>query len=187
MANDGIDIDFRRAVTKYWETFLPEGGDQGALNDIRGTLLQWFSGEGTIGTFRPRFGILKLINKENRNAKNSEVSIFSDIKNFDKYLKPLINDFEYSFFKEFNQNANQNILIHNSKKDWLITFEKYGEDQFDLSSLKRLKDFKKYTLKKNEDIYSIYSKDILEEKDNVIKQLTYKMLAKPRIYLQSRK
>jgi len=28
-------------------------------------------------------------------------------------------------------------------------------------------------LKQNEDIYSIYSKDILEEKDNVIKQLTY--------------
>ena len=28
-------------------------------------------------------------------------------------------------------------------------------------------------MKKNEDIYSIYSKDILEEKDDVIKQLTY--------------
>jgi len=39
--------------------------------------------------------------------------------------------------------------------------------------LKKLKDFNKYTLKKNEDIYSIYSKDILEEKDDVIKQFTY--------------
>jgi len=28
-------------------------------------------------------------------------------------------------------------------------------------------------VKQNEDIYSIYSKDILEEKDDVIKQLTY--------------
>jgi len=28
-------------------------------------------------------------------------------------------------------------------------------------------------LKQNENIYSIYSKDILEEKDNVIKKLTY--------------
>ena len=28
-------------------------------------------------------------------------------------------------------------------------------------------------MKKNEDIYSIYSKNVLEEKDNVIKQLTY--------------
>ena len=39
--------------------------------------------------------------------------------------------------------------------------------------MKKIKDFNKYTLKKNEDIYSIYSKDILEEKDDVIKQLTY--------------
>ena len=115
----------------------------------------------------------KLINKENRNAENSEVSIFSDIKNFDKYLKPLINDFELSFFEEFNKNVNQDILILNSKKDWLITFEKNTEDEFNLSAFKKLKDFNKYTLKQNEDIYSIYSKDILEEKDNVIKQLTY--------------
>jgi len=109
----------------------------------------------------------------NNNKNNPEVSIFSDVKKFGKYIKPLINDFEQSFFEDFNQNANQNILILNSKKDWLITFEKNTEDQFDLSDLKKLKDFNKYTLKQNEDIYSIYSKDILEEKDDVIKQLTY--------------
>jgi len=39
--------------------------------------------------------------------------------------------------------------------------------------LKKLKDFNKYTLKKNKDIYSIYSKDILEEKNDAIKQLTF--------------
>jgi len=39
--------------------------------------------------------------------------------------------------------------------------------------LKKLKDFNKYILKQNEDIYSIYSKDILEEKDDVIKQLSF--------------
>jgi len=115
----------------------------------------------------------KLINEENNNENNPEVSIFSNVKNFDKYIKPLINDFEQSFFEDFNHNANQNILITNSKKDWLITFEKNTEDQFDLSTLKKLKDFNKYTLKQNEDIYSIYSKDILEEKDDMIKQLTY--------------
>jgi len=115
----------------------------------------------------------KLVNEDSTNENNPEVSIFSNIKNFDKYLKPLINDFEQSFFGEFNQNTNQDILIINSKKDWLITFEKNAEDQFDLSTLQKLKDFNKYTLKKNEDIYSIYSKDILEEKDDVIKKLTY--------------
>jgi len=115
----------------------------------------------------------KLSNQENINEDNPEISIFSDIKNFDIYLKPLINDFELNFFEEFNQNNNQNILILNTNKDWIITFEKNTEDQFDLSALKKLKDFNKYTLKQNEDIYSIYSKDILEEKDDVIKQLTY--------------
>ncbi len=115
----------------------------------------------------------KLINEENTNEDNPEISIFSDIKNFDKYLKTLINDFEYSFFEEFNQNTNQNFLILNSKKDWLITFENNTEDQFDLGALKKLRDFNKYTLKQNDAIYSIYSKDILEEKDDVIKQLTY--------------
>ena len=75
--------------------------------------------------------------------------------------------------EEFNQNPNQNILILNSNKDWLITYEKNIEDQFDLSILKKLKDFNKYTLKQNEDIYSIYSKDILEEKDDIIKKFTY--------------
>jgi len=115
----------------------------------------------------------KLINKENINEDNPEISIFSDIKNFEKYLKPLINDFELNFFEEFNQNDNQNILILNTNKDWLIAFEKNNEDQFDLSAFKKLKDFNKYTLKQNEDIYSIYSKDILEEKDDVIEQLTY--------------
>ncbi|MCR8539464.1 MAG: hypothetical protein JJ848_003815 [Prochlorococcus marinus CUG1439] len=115
----------------------------------------------------------KLINKEITNEDNPQVSIFSEINNFGKYLKPFINNFEQSFFEDFNQNANQNILILNSKKDWLITFEKNTENQFDLSDLKKLKDFNKYTLKQNEDIYSIYSKDILEEKNDVIKQLTF--------------
>jgi len=115
----------------------------------------------------------KLMNKENSNEDNPQNFIFCNTKNFDKYSNPLINDLQLSFLEEFNQNNNnQNILILNSNKDWLITFEKNKEDQFDLSTLKKLKDFNKYTLKQNEDIYSIYSKDILEEKDNVIKQLS---------------
>ena len=115
----------------------------------------------------------KLLNQENINEDNPEVLIFSDIKNLKNYLKPLINDFELSFFEEFNQDSNQNVLILNSNNEWLITFEKNTIDQFDFSTLKKIKDFNKYTLKQNEDIYSIYSKDILEEKDDMIKQLTY--------------
>jgi len=119
------------------------------------------------------FAYDKFINKENTHKDIPQVSIFTEIKNFEKYLKPFINNFEQSFFEDFNQNTNQNILILNSKKDWLFTFEKNTENQFDLSALKKLKDFNKYTLKQNEDIYSIYSKDILEEKNDAIKQLTF--------------
>ncbi len=121
------------------------------------------------------FNYNKLINEENNNENNNnpEVSIFSDVKNFDKCIKPLINDFEQSFFEDFNPNANQNILILNSKKDWLITLEKDTEDQFDLSDFKKLKGFNKYTLQQKENIYSIYSKNILEEKEDVIKQLNF--------------
>jgi len=115
----------------------------------------------------------KIINKEHINEDNPEVSIFFNTKNFDKYLKPLINNFELSFLEEFNQNFNQEILILNSKKDWLIAFEKNTENQFNLSALKKLKDFNKSTLKQNENIYSIYSKDILEEKDNIVKEFNY--------------
>ncbi len=118
----------------------------------------------------------KLVNKKNTNKDNPEVSIFCDLKNFEKYIKPLRNDFENSFFEEFNQKANQDILILNSNKDWLITFEKNSKDQIDLSDMKKIKDYNKYTLKQNEDIYSIYSKDILEEKDDVIKQLNYEKI-----------
>ncbi len=115
----------------------------------------------------------KFIDKENTHKDNPQVSIFTEIENFEKYLKPFINNFEQSFFEDFNQNTNQNILILNSNKDWLFAFEKNTENQFDLSALKKLKDFNKYTLKQNEDIYSIYSKDILEEKNDAIKQLTF--------------
>ncbi len=115
----------------------------------------------------------KFINKEHTYKDDHQVSIFTEIKNFDKSLKPFINNFELSFFKDFNRNTNQNILIINSKKDWLFTYEKNTENQFDLSALKKLKDFNKYTLKKNEDIYSIYSRDILEEKNEEIKEFTF--------------
>ena len=114
-----------------------------------------------------------LINKENTNNDNFQVSIFSNLKSFGKYLKPLTNDFEEIFFEELNQKKDQNILILNSNKNWSIAFEKNAKDQIDFNSIKKLKDFNKYSLRQNDNIYSLYSKNILEEKDNVVKQLTY--------------
>ncbi len=115
--------------------------------------------------FTKKFGESIFFDKEIFTNKNEDiVATTFDLKN--KHL----------IFKSYllnNKKNRQDILILNSNKDWSITFEKNNEDQFDLSALKKLKDFNKYTLKQNEDIYSIYSKDILEEKNDAIKQLTF--------------
>lgn len=65
MANTLIDIDFRRMVQHYWETYLPEAGDAALLETRRGQILQWFAGEGTIGTYRKPFGVQKLVDRQN--------------------------------------------------------------------------------------------------------------------------
>jgi len=46
------------------------------------------------------FAYDNFINKENSNKDKPQVSIFTEIKNFEKYLKPLINNFELSFFED---------------------------------------------------------------------------------------
>jgi hypothetical protein len=61
----GIDIDFRRVVGEYWSTFTAESGDPVTLENIRGTLLQWFEGEGQATQFRREFGVQKMVTKEN--------------------------------------------------------------------------------------------------------------------------
>lgn len=65
LANDSVDIDFRRMVAQYWETFLPDAGEPSALEDVRGKIMQWFAGEGTIGTYRSQFGVQKLVTRMN--------------------------------------------------------------------------------------------------------------------------
>lgn len=65
MADHGIDIDFKKLVQKYWETFLPEGAEPTIVDQTRAEILQWFSGEGTVGSYRKRFGITKMISKDN--------------------------------------------------------------------------------------------------------------------------
>ena len=64
MNNHGIDIDFKKIVQKYWETFLPESPDSGSVEQTRAELLQWFAGEGTVSKFKA-FGVSKVVRKEN--------------------------------------------------------------------------------------------------------------------------
>jgi hypothetical protein len=65
MANYQIDIDFKKMVQEYWKTFLPDAGEAGMVAQSRGEILQWFGGEGTVGIFRKRFGISKMVNRQN--------------------------------------------------------------------------------------------------------------------------
>ncbi|KSV16598.1 hypothetical protein CY91_04680 [Dehalococcoides mccartyi] len=65
MSDHGIDIDFKKMVQEYWKTFLPESADPAVIEQTRGEILQWFNGEGPISMFRKRFGVSKIVNKEN--------------------------------------------------------------------------------------------------------------------------
>ena len=65
MADGDIDIDFRRLVCRFWETYLLDQGDSVMLEDRRGRIMQWFSGEGTIAAYRKEFGVQKLVNRSN--------------------------------------------------------------------------------------------------------------------------
>jgi hypothetical protein len=64
-ADKSIDIDFKKMVQWYWKTFLPEAPDPVIQERTREEILQWFSGEGSVGNFRKKFDVAKIINKEN--------------------------------------------------------------------------------------------------------------------------
>ena len=65
MADHAIDIDFKKMIQKYWETFLPEGAEPTIIEQTRAEILQWFSGEGTVAGYRKRFSVSKMVSKEN--------------------------------------------------------------------------------------------------------------------------
>ncbi|MBD2161282.1 DUF2791 family P-loop domain-containing protein [Limnothrix sp. FACHB-1083] len=65
MIDRSIDIDFRKMIEKYWETFLPESSDRAIQEQIRAEILQWFSGEGSKSSYSKRFGVNKIVSKDN--------------------------------------------------------------------------------------------------------------------------
>lgn len=76
MACNAIDIDFRKIIKAYWETFLPDAPDPAILAQKQGEILQWFSGEGTIGQWRRAYGINKLVNKGNAKLMLQSLAAF---------------------------------------------------------------------------------------------------------------
>lgn len=78
MSNPGMDIDFKKLIRSYWETYLCESADPISIEQTRGEILQWFSSEGTIGSYRKKFGVTKMITKDN--AKLMLQSLASFVK-----------------------------------------------------------------------------------------------------------
>ena len=63
-ADAGIEVDFRRLIAAYWDTFLPDAGDELALVDTRARILHWFTGESG-SAYRALAGVQKGIDRSN--------------------------------------------------------------------------------------------------------------------------
>jgi len=64
MAEASIDIDFKKMVDEYWKTFFAERIHESLRDQRRGEVLQWFTGEGNLQSFRSNFGINKMVSRD---------------------------------------------------------------------------------------------------------------------------
>ncbi len=96
MADSGIDIDFKKMVQHYWMTFLPEAPDPSIVEQTRGEILQWFSGEGTVGHFRRAYDVSKLVSKENAKLMLQSLSNFVQLSGY-KGLLILFDEAEQAY------------------------------------------------------------------------------------------
>lgn len=112
MSCDAIDIDFRKIVKAYWDTFLPDGPEPAIIEQKRDEILQWFSGEGSIGQWRKTFGINKMIGKDNSKLMLQSLAAFIKLSGY-KGLVILFDEAEMSFSvmrKSALKDAHNNLL-----------------------------------------------------------------------------
>lgn len=112
MADHGIDIDFKKMIQKYWETFLPEAPDPASIEQTRGEILQWFSGEGTVGAFHKRFGVSKIVSKDNAKLMLQSLAAFVRLSGY-KGLLILFDEAEQAYSvmrKSALRDAHNNLL-----------------------------------------------------------------------------
>ncbi len=106
--------------------------------------------------------------------KNYQLSIYNNLLDSNEYLDNIdINSFEKKFIKELNNKLKQNILFLSSDNNWLLIHDK---NNFPFERIKLLEDFNKNSLESNNNIYTIYSKDVLKKEENIIKQTNYKKI-----------
>jgi hypothetical protein len=109
---DGIDIDFRRITSQYWETFLPDSGDVATIENARGRLLQWFAGEGTMALYR-KMGVQKIVNRANARLMLQSLSRLTTHIGY-RGLVILFDEAEmsYSTMRKSNLKQAHNNLLH---------------------------------------------------------------------------
>jgi hypothetical protein len=112
-ADDTIDIDFRRMIGRYWQTYLPEAPDPATVADEQGQILQWFAGEGTIASYRSRFGVQKIVNRANARLMLQSLSRFVRHIGY-RGLVILLDEAEmsYSVMQKSNLKQAHNNLLH---------------------------------------------------------------------------
>ncbi|ABM71400.1 Conserved hypothetical protein [Prochlorococcus marinus str. MIT 9515] len=120
------------------------------------------------------FQSYKKINKENIVKRNYQISTYNSLFDSNKYLNQIkISDFEKDIFRELNKELKQNILLLITDNNWLIILDK---NNFSFEKLKLLEDLNKNSLTNNNNVYTIYSKDILKKEKDIIKESNYKKI-----------
>ena len=113
MACSGIDIDFRKIVKTYWETYLPDAPDQAQVDQLRDEILQWFSGEGTMSSYRKRFEVNKMVGRDNAKLMLQSLSEFIKLAGY-QGLVILFDEAEmsYSVMRKSALKEAHNNLLH---------------------------------------------------------------------------
>lgn len=112
MACTGIDIDFRKIVKAYWETFIPDSLNESLIDQRRDEILQWFSGEGSIAQWRKRFDLNKVVSKDNAKLMLQSLSEFIKLSGY-QGLVILFDEAEMSYSvmrKSALRDAHNNLL-----------------------------------------------------------------------------
>ena len=112
MQDHSIDIDFKKIVQKYWETFLPDAPDPSQQEQSRAEILQWFSGEGSTSMYRQRFSVNKTVNRDNAKLMLQSLAGFVQLAGY-KGLVILFDEAEqaYSIMRKSSlKDAHNNLL-----------------------------------------------------------------------------
>jgi hypothetical protein len=112
MANSAIDIDFKKIVQEYWKTFLPDVGDQTQLKQTREEILQWFGGEGQRSSYQKKYGINKMINRQDARLMLQSLAAFVRLSGY-KGLLILFDEAEQAYSimrKSALRGAHDNLL-----------------------------------------------------------------------------